>query len=74
MPVPIEISAISSQWTRSNQKLTTIELKDALFDFNFGYGITGFLAIAFLALGALVQYGANQEIALASAAFAQQLV
>jgi len=72
MPVPIKISAISSLWTRSKQKLTTIELKNTLFDFNFGYGIAVFLAIAFLAFGALVQHGANQEIALAGAAFAKQ--
>jgi Mn2+/Fe2+ NRAMP family transporter len=74
MPVPIEISAISSLWTRSKQKLTKIELSDALFDFNFGYGIAVLLAIVFLALGALVQHGSNQEIALPGAAFAQQLV
>ena len=74
MPVPIEISAISSMWTRSKQKLTKINLSDALFDFNMGYGVAVLLAVVFLALGALVQHGADQEIALASAAFAQQLV
>ena len=74
MPVPIEISAISSLWTQSKQKLTQVSLSDALFDFNIGYGVAVFLAVVFLALGALVQHGANQEIALASAAFAQQLV
>ncbi|MCB1648440.1 MAG: divalent metal cation transporter [Pseudomonadales bacterium] len=74
MPVPIEISAISSLWTRSKQRLTTVTLQDALFDFNVGYGVAVLLAVVFLALGALVQHGSNQEIALASAAFAQQLV
>ncbi len=74
MPVPIEISAISSLWTRSKQKLTQVSLSDALFDFNIGYGVAVLLAVVFLALGALVQHGAEQEIALASAAFAQQLV
>ena len=74
MPVPIEISAISSLWTRSKQKLTQVNLSDALFDFNVGYGVAVFLAVVFLALGSLVQHGSNQEIALASAAFAQQLV
>ena len=74
MPVPIEISAISSLWTRSKQKLTQVSLGDALFDFNLGYGVAVFLALVFVALGALVQHGADQEIALASAAFAQQLV
>ncbi|MDX1491824.1 MAG: divalent metal cation transporter [Pseudohongiellaceae bacterium] len=74
MPVPIEISAISSLWTRSKQHLTQVNLKDALFDFNFGYGVAVFLAVTFLALGALIQHGSDQEIALASAAFAEQLV
>lgn len=74
MPVPIEISAISSLWTRSKQKLTKVSLADALFDFNLGYGVAVLLALVFVALGALVQHGADQEIALASAAFAQQLV
>lgn len=74
MPVPIEISAISSLWTRSKQKLTKVNLSDALFDFNLGYGVAVFLSVTFLALGALVQHGSEQEIALASAAFAQQLV
>ncbi len=74
MPVPIEISAISSLWTRSKQKLTRVTLPDALFDFNLGYGVAVFLALVFVALGALVQHGSDQEIALASGAFAQQLV
>lgn len=74
MPVPIEISAISSLWMRSKQKLTPVNLADALFDFNVGYGIAVLLAVVFLALGALVQHGSGQEITLASAAFAQQLV
>lgn len=74
MPVPIEISAISSLWTLSKQKLTRVTLPDALFDFNLGYGVAVFLALVFVALGALVQHGSDQEIALASGAFAQQLV
>ncbi|OGT72859.1 MAG: hypothetical protein A3H44_11630 [Gammaproteobacteria bacterium RIFCSPLOWO2_02_FULL_57_10] len=74
MPVPIEISAISSLWTQSKQKLTKVTLSDAIFDFNVGYAVAIVLALVFVALGALVQHGSDQEIALASAAFAQQLV
>jgi Mn2+/Fe2+ NRAMP family transporter len=74
MPVPIEISAINSLWLRSKQQLTEVSLKNGLFDFNIGYGTTVFLALIFLGLGALVQHGADQEIAMAGAAFAQQLV
>jgi Mn2+/Fe2+ NRAMP family transporter len=74
MPVPIEISAINSLWLRSKQQLTEVSLKNGLFDFNVGYGTTAFLALVFVGLGALVQHGADQEIAMAGAAFAQQLV
>ncbi len=74
MPVPIELSAINSLWLRSKQKLTTVSLSDGLFDFNLGYAIAVVLAVAFVALGALLQHGTEQPIAMASAAFAQQLV
>lgn len=74
MPVPIELSAISSMWLRSKQKLTRVSLSDGLFDFNLGYAVAVVLAVVFVALGALLQHGTEQEIAMAGAAFAQQLV
>lgn len=74
MPVPIELSAINSLWLRSKQKLTSLSLKDSLFDFNLGYWSTAVLALFFLALGALVQYGAPQPIAMAGSKFAEQFV
>ncbi|MBC53777.1 MAG: hypothetical protein CMQ34_15135 [Gammaproteobacteria bacterium] len=74
MPVPIELSAISSMWLRSKQKLTRVSLSDGLFDFNLGYAVAVLLAVVFVALGALLQHGTEQEIAMAGAAFAQQLV
>ncbi|MEX0739631.1 MAG: divalent metal cation transporter [Pseudohongiella sp.] len=74
MPVPIELSAISSMWLRSKQKLTRVSLPDGLFDFNLGYAVAVVLAVVFVALGALLQHGTEQEIAMAGAAFAQQLV
>lgn len=74
MPVPIELSAINSLWLRSKQKLTQVSLSDGLFDFNLGYAVAVILAVAFVALGALLQHGTEQPIAMASAAFAQQLV
>lgn len=74
MPVPIELSAINSLWLRSKQKLTVLTLRDGLFDFNLGYWATVILALLFLALGALVQFGASQPIAMAGASFAEQFV
>jgi Mn2+/Fe2+ NRAMP family transporter len=74
MPVPIELSAINSLWLRSKQKLTRVTTSDGLFDFNTGYFVAVLLALVFVGLGALVQHGSDQEIAMANAAFAQQLV
>jgi Mn2+/Fe2+ NRAMP family transporter len=74
MPVPIELSAINSMWLRSKQKLTRVSLSDGLFDFNLGYAVAMVLAVVFITLGALLQHGTEQEIAMAGAAFAQQLV
>ncbi|WP_237134570.1 NRAMP family divalent metal transporter [Pseudohongiella sp. O18] len=74
MPVPIELSAINSMWLRSKQRLAKVSLSDGLFDFNLGYAVAIVLAVVFLALGALLQHGTEQEIQMAGAAFAQQLV
>lgn len=74
MPVPIELSAINSVWLRSKQRLLKLTLREALFDFNLGYWTAVVLAVFFVALGALIQFGTDQEIAMASALFAQQLV
>lgn len=74
MPAPIEISAISSLWLKAKQRHTHITRAQGLFDFNLGYWLTAALALVFLSLGALVQYGSEQPIALAGTAFAQQLM
>lgn len=74
MPAPIEISAISSLWLKAKQRRHPLTQQQGLFDFNLGYWVTAALALVFVALGALVQYGSEQPIALAGAAFAQQLV
>ena len=74
MPAPIEISAISSLWLQAKQRAMPISREQGLLDFNLGYWLTAALALVFLSLGALVQYGALQPIALASGAFAQQLI
>jgi len=74
MPAPIEISAISSLWLQAKQRHTPVSRKQGLLDFNLGYWLTAALALVFLSLGALVQYGSAQPIALAGGAFAQQLM
>jgi Mn2+/Fe2+ NRAMP family transporter len=74
MPAPIEISVISSVWLQAKQQQMPINRSQGLFDFNLGYWLTAILALTFLSLGALVQYGTDQPIALAGSAFAQQLI
>ncbi|MDF3125013.1 divalent metal cation transporter [Rheinheimera sp. 1928-s] len=74
MPAPIEISAINSLWLKAKQQHTAVSKKDGLFDFNLGYWSTTALALVFLSLGALVQYGSDQKVELAGAAYTSQFV
>ncbi len=75
MPCPIEISAINSMWQVEKRKhVDNMSLDDAMFDFNVGYISTAILAIVFVALGALIQYGSGEEVLSASAAYIAQFV
>jgi Mn2+/Fe2+ NRAMP family transporter len=74
MPAPIEISAINSLWLKAKQQHTPVNKQDGLFDFNLGYWSTTALALVFLALGALVQYGSEQRVEFAGAAYTSQFV
>lgn len=75
MPCPIEISAINSMWQVEKRKqVTTMSIKDALFDFNVGYIGTAVLAVIFCALGTLIQFGSGEEVLSASAAYIAQFV
>ncbi|MDO4433306.1 MAG: divalent metal cation transporter [Alysiella sp.] len=73
MPAPIEISAINSLWVSAKRKLEKVSYEDGIFDFNVGYISTAILAIVFLALGALVQYGSGTELKMAGGAYIGQL-
>ncbi|OSI11654.1 NRAMP family divalent metal transporter [Neisseria canis] len=74
MPAPIEISAINSMWVAAKRKLEKVSYEDGLFDFNVGYISTALLALVFLALGALVQYGSGTEVKMAGGAYIGQLI
>ena len=75
MPAPIEISTITSLWTvakrHDNPSLTH---QQGLLDFNVGYWTSAILALIFLALGVLVQYGSGEEIKLAGGQYVSQLI
>ncbi|RTR29876.1 NRAMP family divalent metal transporter [Deinococcus radiophilus] len=74
MPAPIEISALTSMWVREKQKDKASSLNDSLFDFNTGYITSAVLAIFFVALGALLQFGTGVEIPTAGGAYVTQLM
>ncbi|MGQ0287161.1 NRAMP family divalent metal transporter [Pasteurellaceae bacterium 22721_9_1] len=74
MPAPIEISAINSMWVVAKKRFTKISYQDGLFDFNVGYIGTALLALVFLALGALVQYGTGEQVEQAGVKYIAQLI
>ncbi|MGR3807460.1 NRAMP family divalent metal transporter [Pasteurella testudinis] len=57
MPAPMELSVSSSLWVMEKSRLDPSYRQKRLLDFNSGYAVTIILALMFMALGALVQYG-----------------
>jgi len=76
MPAPVEISVWHSVWSESRNETVgkVASLKDTLFDFRVGFIGTAFLAMCFLAIGALIMYGSGVEFKAGGAAFAEQLL
>lgn len=76
MPAPLDISAWHSLWAIEKQKDLdkNFDTKQAIFDFNIGYVATIFLAICFLALGALVMFQSGEEFSGSAGKFAQQII
>lgn len=76
MPMGVDMSAWGSIWTQERIKQTNYHptMKESLLDFNIGYGITVFLALCFLTLGAYVLYGSGQTLSNSAVVFSNQLV
>ncbi|MDO5640398.1 MAG: divalent metal cation transporter [Neisseria sp.] len=74
MPAPMEITAINSMWVTAKQKIAPSNYKDAMFDFNVGYAVSTVLALVFLALGALVQYGNGEAVEMVGGKYIGQLI
>ncbi|KGQ32482.1 membrane protein [Gallibacterium genomosp. 2] len=74
MPAPIEISAINSMWVVAKKRITKVSYRDGIFDFNVGYIGTALLALVFLALGALVQYGSGIPVEMVGGKYIAQLI
>ena len=76
MPCPIELSVLSSLWTvaRAEESDKKVSKENGLLDFDVSYVVTVGLAICFLAMGCLIQYGSGEAIEGASAAYIRQFV
>jgi len=76
MPTAVDISTWTSLWAEEKMKVTGNRptLKEASFDFNFGYWVTAILALCFLTLGALVMFGTGEELSNNSTVFAGQVI
>lgn len=76
MPAPIDSSAWASLWLQQrNQSVGfSLNLKQTLFDFNFGYVLTTVLAILFMSLGALVMHQSGEQFSPSGLAFTQQFI
>ena len=57
MPAPMELSVSSSMWVIEKNRLNPDYRPKRMIDFNTSYILTIILALMFMALGALVQYG-----------------
>lgn len=74
MPAPIEISALNSMWVRAKGEGRRVATRDVLFDFNTGYITSAVLAVFFVCLGMLVQYGSGKELQMEGGAYIPQLM
>ena len=61
-------------WVVAKRRLTKVSYQDGLFDFNVGYIGTAILAVVFLALGALVQYGSPETVEMVGGKYIAQLI
>lgn len=76
MPIPLEVAAWHSLWTRERARQTgqAPSVRDAITDFRVGYLGATVLALAFVLLGALLMHSSGVTFADSAVGFAAQLV
>jgi Mn2+/Fe2+ NRAMP family transporter len=76
MPSAIDISVWSSLWTLAKNRSSGVQtsVKEALLDFRIGYVGTGFIALAFMTLGAGLMHTSGQQFSPVGSIFSMQLV
>jgi len=75
MPAPLDVIIWQSLWSVEKSKTTkSYHTKQAIIDFNVGYGFTIILAISFLLLGAMVMFNSGEQFSGSAIQFSKQLV
>lgn len=76
MPIPVEVAAWHSLWTRERAQQTgqPPSLRDAILDFRIGFIGATVLACAFVLLGALLMHASGLRFADSAVGFSAQLV
>ncbi len=76
MPTAVEASSWSGLWAIERNKQTgyTPSLKEALFEFNFGYLLTAIMALLFVFIGAYTIYGTDIVLSDKSPVFMNQFI
>ncbi len=75
MPIPIEVAAWHSLWTRERAQQTgqSPSVRDAILDFRIGFIGATALACAFVLLGAMLMYASGLRCADSAVGFSAQL-
>ncbi|MFT4753668.1 MAG: Mn2+/Fe2+ NRAMP family transporter [Salibacteraceae bacterium] len=75
MPAPIDISVWYSVWSQeSTISNKPLKLQDSLFDFSVGYWGTAFLAVCFVALGAMMLHNTGTVLSSSAVVFSGQII
>ena len=76
MPTAVDLSTWNSLWTVEKIQSTKYHpsLKETLFEFNFGYIISGLLSIMFMTMGAFILFKTENKLPAESHLFANQVV
>lgn len=64
MPIPIDSAVWNSIWVREHGRACgrAMTVREALFDYRFGYILAGAVGVLFLALGAMMMHGRVAEL------------
>ena len=65
---------MNSMWVKAKQQDRRLAVRDVLFDFNVGFIFSAVLAVLFLGLGVLVQFGSGEPLEMAGGAYIPQLM